>query len=132
MFDNAWLVTEQVLILFLLIAVGYIASRIRMLNEDIKELYDIVSIGTPVTIIDGPYGPFGTGFRELIPGDRGADVLAVQQKLKELGYFCGEESGIYNDVLKQALYQFQRDHQLTIKYTITHDDYHAMGFSEFE
>lgn len=115
-------------------SIGYAVSHgcIRMLNKDIKELYDLVSIGTPVTIIDGPYGPFGTGFRELIPGDRGADVLAVQQKLRDLGYFNGQESGVYDDVLKQALYRFQRDRQLTIKYTITHDDYHAMGFNEFE
>ena len=105
---------------------------IRMFNKDVKELYDIVPIGTPVTIKDGPFGPFGTGFRSIKPGDRGADVLAVQQRLKNLGYFNGKETGIYEDDLKLALYKFQRDKQLKIKYTITYKDYHAMGFSEFE
>lgn len=114
--------------------IGRAASHgcIRMLNRDVKELYDIVPLGTSVTIIDGPFGPFGTGFRKLRPGDRGADVLAVQRKLKELGYFTGKATGIYEDDLKYALYEFQKDKNLKIKYTITFEDYHAMGFSEFE
>ncbi|MDP4153226.1 MAG: L,D-transpeptidase family protein [Bacillota bacterium] len=115
-------------------SIGSAASHgcIRMLNKDIKELYNLVSIGTPVIIEDGSYGPFGTGFRELRPGDRGADVLAVQQRLKELGYFKGKNTGIYEDNLKQSLYKFQKEKGLRIKYTITKDDYHAMGLQEFE
>ena len=105
---------------------------IRMFNKDVKELYNIVPVGTPVIIKYGDFGSFGTGFRELKPANRGADVLAVQQKLKELGYFKGSESGIYRDDLKYALHKFQRDRQLKIKDIITYDDYHAMGFSEFE
>lgn len=115
-------------------SIGRSASHgcIRMFNKDIKELYNIVSIGTPVIVKNGPFGPFGTGFRELTPGDRGADVLAVQKRLKELGYFNGLESGIYEDDLKEALYQFQIDNNLKVKYTITLVDYNAMGFREFE
>lgn len=115
-------------------SIGSSASHgcIRMFNKDIKELYDIVSIGTPVIIKNGSFGPFGTGFRELTPGDRGADVLAVQERLKELGYFNGYKSGIYEDDLKNALYKFQKDNNLKIKYTITRIDYNTMGFREFE
>lgn len=115
-------------------SIGRSASHgcIRMFNKDIKELYNIVSIGTPVIIKNGTFGPFGTGFRELTPGDRGADVLAVQRRLKDLGYFNGYESGIYEDDLKRALYKFQKDNNLKVKYTITRADYHAMGFKEFE
>lgn len=115
-------------------SIGYAASHgcIRMFSNDAKELYERVKIGTPVIIKDGPYGPFGTGFRELMPGDRGADVLAIQRRLKELGYFNGEETGIYEDDLKKALYAFQHDKKLTVKYTITYEDYLAMGFDEFE
>lgn len=114
--------------------IGRAASHgcIRMFNRDVKELYDIVTIGTPVIIRDGPFGPFGRGFRDLIPGDRGADVLAVQQRLKSLGYFSGKESGIYEGDLQRALYDFQRDRQLKVKYTITDEDYLAMGFKELE
>jgi len=91
-----------------------------------------VTIGTPVIINNGPFGPFGTGFRQLIPGDRGADVLVIQQRLRELGYYKGQENGIYEDDLKLAVYEFQKDNKLKIKYTITYDDYLAMGFKDLE
>lgn len=114
--------------------IGSAASHgcIRMFNKDIKELYNIVPLGTNVIIKNGSFGPFGTGFRELLPGDRGADVLAVQQKLKTLGYFHSKETGIYEDDLKYALHKFQKDKKLEVKNAITRADYHAMGFREFE
>ncbi|HEY9062973.1 MAG TPA: L,D-transpeptidase family protein [Pseudobacteroides sp.] len=105
---------------------------IRMFNWDVKELYDTVPTGTPVIIKNGTFGPFGTGFRDLIPGDRGADVLAVQVRLKELGYFNGYESGIYEDDLKRALIKFLKDNNLEVDTTITRNVYNAMGLKEFE
>ena len=89
--------------------IGNSASHgcIRMYNLDVQELYRIVSIGTPVVIVDGSFGPFGTGFKDINSGDRGADVMAIQQRLKELGYFKGLPSGIYEDDLKLALHKFQ-------------------------
>ena len=115
-------------------SVGYAASHgcIRMRNKDVKELYDLINVGTPVIIRNGFYGPFGTGFKALLPGDRGADVLAVQKRLKTLGYFGGQENGIYGEDTKPALHQFQRDHGLKVENGITHDDYEAMGFIEFD
>ncbi len=115
-------------------SIGRAASHgcIRMYNKDIRELYAIVPVGTVVIIKNGPFGPFGSGFRSIKPGDRGADVLAVQQRLKELGYFDGQESGIFEDNLKHALYKFQAENKLKIKNTITREDYNAMGFWEFE
>lgn len=41
------------------------------------------------------------------PGDRGADVLAIQQRMKQLGYFSGELDSIYENDLKKALHKFQ-------------------------
>lgn len=115
-------------------SIGRAASHgcIRMHNKDVKELYNIVPIGTPVIIKNGSFGPFGTGFRNLIPGDRGADVLAVQQRLKQLGYFKGKETGIYENDLKNALYNFQKDNNLKVNHTITVKVYNAMGFRLFE
>jgi hypothetical protein len=114
--------------------IGTAASHgcIRMLKKDVKELYDIVPIGTNVIIKNGNFGPFGTGFRDLYPGDRGADVLAVQRRLKILGYFNGKETGIYEDDLKYALHKFQKEKKLKVKNAITLADYHTMGFKEFE
>lgn len=115
-------------------SIGHAASHgcIRMYNKDIREIFSMVSVGTPVIISDGDFGLFGSGFRQLRPGDRGADVLAVQNRLEVLGYFEGKANGIYENDLKSALYDFQKDKNLRVKYTITHDDYIAMGFKEFE
>ena len=38
---------------------------IRMDNNDVKELYSYIPIGTKVTIQDGVYGAFGKGFRYI-------------------------------------------------------------------
>mgnify|MGYP000247655282 CR=1 FL=1 len=115
-------------------SIGRAASHgcIRMFNKDIRELYDMVPVGTHVIIRNGPYGPFGTGFRNLRPGDKGADVLAVQERLKELGYYAGNADGIYGEILKKAVHRFQADQNLEVKNTITQRDYDAMGLMEFE
>ena len=112
--------------------IGHNASHgcIRMYKKDIKELYSIVPVGTKVIIRNGPFGPFGMGFRNLLPGDRGADVLAIQKRLKELGYYRGNEDGIYGDGMKKAVHTFQKDRNLRIDNAITYDDYLAMGFEE--
>ncbi|NLC69334.1 MAG: L,D-transpeptidase family protein [Clostridiaceae bacterium] len=115
-------------------SIGYAASHgcIRMYNKDVRELYNIVPHGTPVVIVNGPFGPFGTGFRPIEPGDRGADVMAIQKRLKELGYFNGWVSGIYNDDLKYALHRFQKSKGLPVNDTIDRKCWHKMGFLEFE
>lgn len=74
-----------------LYSVGWASSHgcIRMKNEEVAELYDIVPYGTKVVIVNGSYGDFGTGFRNLKSGMYGSDVKRIQQKLKELGFFHG-------------------------------------------
>lgn len=70
-------------------SVGWPSSHgcIRMNNDEVAELYKIVPIGTKVTIIDGVYGKFGKGLRNLKSGMYGSDVLEIQKRLKELGFF---------------------------------------------
>lgn len=70
-------------------SVGWASSHgcIRMNNSEVAEIYDIIPIGTKVTIIDGVYGPFGKGLRNLKSGMYGSDVMEIQKKLKELGFF---------------------------------------------
>lgn len=115
-------------------SVGSAASHgcIRMYNSHVKELYRMVPAGTPVVIVNGCFGPFGRGFKDLNPGDRGADVLAVQQRMKDLGFFKGWASGIYEDDLKNAVHRFQKEKGLEVKNAITLRDYTAMGFRKFE
>lgn len=115
-------------------SIGRAASHgcIRMFNRDIRELYEMVPVGTQVIIRNGPYGPFGMGFRNIRPGDRGADVLAVQERLIERGYYEGKADGIYGEQMKKAVHDFQADHNLDVKNAITHEDYDAMGLMEFD
>jgi len=115
-------------------SIGSAASHgcIRMFSEDVKDLYGRVTVGTPVVILNGSFGPFGKGFSEINPGDRGADVLAIQRRLNELGYFKGQFTGIYEDDLKSAVHSFQKNNGLQVKNAITEKDWLAMGFRKFE
>ncbi|NPV26419.1 MAG: L,D-transpeptidase family protein [Firmicutes bacterium] len=90
-------------------SIGMAASHgcVRMFNEDVIELYDLVDIGTPVRII----GRVFTG-RILRVGDRGSDVLEVQRRLQILGYYDGDLDGVYGPQTQQAVIDFQRDHNL--------------------
>ena len=60
---------------------------IRMNNNDVSEIYKTVSVGTKVVIVDGVYGSFGKGFRNLKSGMYGSDIMEIQKRLKELGFF---------------------------------------------
>jgi hypothetical protein len=105
---------------------------IRMQNRDIAELYRLVSYGTEVLIVNGEFGVFGKGFRNIKPGDRGADVFAVQRQLNRLGYDCGKPDGIYGERMKKAVFEFQKDHGLLVSNIITRSMLEKMGFREFE
>lgn len=115
-------------------SIGTAASHgcIRMLSSDAAELYKMVPLGTRVSIVNGLYGPFGRGFDEIIAGDRGADVLAIQCRLRQLGYYKGELDGIYEDELKDALHRFQRGHKLPADNTVDRKTWEAMDFREIE
>lgn len=93
------------------------AGCVRMRNADIEDLYDKVKLHTRVIIINGEYGIFGNGFRILRPGDRGADVLEVQKRLNQEGFYLGEFDGIYGEEMKKALIDFlkHKDIPLTDK-----------------
>lgn len=115
-------------------SIGSAASHgcIRMFNDDVAELYSLVPIGTEVVIVNGQFGPFGRRFDDINPGDRGADVLAIQKRLKQLGYYDGSLDGIYEDGLKKAVHKFQRATGLEAQNTIDRQTWLNMGFREFE
>lgn len=105
---------------------------IRMYNEDAAELKKIVPIGTEVKIIKGPYGPFGEGFRTLKPGNVGSDVYAIQEKLKELGYYNNWVDGKYGTAMHSAVNKFQRDNGLSVTKYIRDEFYKKLGIELFE
>jgi len=110
-------------------SIGRAASHgcIRMRNTDVAKLYDVVIKGTIVEIYGGPFGPFGKGFRELRPGDTGADVMEVQKNLKLKGYYKGYLSGYYDVDMEKALNSFQKAGNLPISNIIDIKMYKKLG-----
>lgn len=87
---------------------------IRMRNNDVEELYSMVSHNTLVKITNGLYGPFGQGFRKLRPGHTGSDVLEVQKRLAQKGYYKDSLDGIYGENMKRALITYLRDRDIPV------------------
>lgn len=105
---------------------------IRMWNEEVKELYDIVQEGTPVLIVNGPYGPFEQGLRTLELGDAGRDVKEVQMILKEKGFYKYNPDGIFGSGLLGVLHNFQKSKGLPKRNWIGKEEYKALDIIEFE
>jgi len=82
---------------------------IRMLNEDVEELYDIVPLGTRVTVA----GEVNTGRLLYLGVEPDSDVADVQLKLNRLGYYDGPIDGTYGTQTRDAVLAFQRDFGLT-------------------
>lgn len=99
---------------------------IRMRNKDVEELYGMVKHNTLVLITNGLYGNFGQGFRELRPGERGADVLEVQKKLAEKGYYEESLDGIYGENMKASLLRYLKDNNLELTDKIGIEIYNSL------
>lgn len=111
-------------------SVGWASSHgcIRMKNEEVAQLYKILPIGTKVTIVDGVYGSFGKGFRHLKSGMYGSDVLAIQNRLKELGFFYGYANGVYGSATEEAVKAYCKANKLYVRKTISPELQQQMGF----
>lgn len=110
-------------------SIGSEASHgcIRMLNNDIEELYEYVNVGMTVVVYGGPYGPFEKGLVTLKPGDRSAAVLEVQRKMKERGYYPGKPDGIYGEGMKRYVMEFKEDNELKINNNVDYEFYKKLG-----
>lgn len=105
-------------------SIGWNSSHgcIRMRNNEVKELYSYIPIGTTVIIYGGPFGNFGEGYRTIRPGMTGSDVYEIQKMLKSKGYFNGYLSGSYNsNDFKLSIHKFQKDNNLQITDYINSD-----------
>ncbi|MET0114992.1 MAG: peptidoglycan-binding protein, partial [Limnospira maxima] len=49
----------------------------------------------------------------LLLGSRGADVIALQQRLQQLGYYTGMIDGVFGESTRVAVVRFQRDNAIT-------------------
>ena len=97
-------------------------------NDDVAELYKIIPIGAEVTIVDGVYGVFGKGLRTLKSGMYGSDVMEIQKKLKELGFFNGLPNGKFGVETEKAVQKYCEKNGLFIRKIIDIELQKHMGF----
>jgi len=91
--------------------------------------YGIVETATPVptpspTPVPTPNITPNSNYGQMVMGDRSDDVLTLQQRLTELGYYTGELDGAYGNQTRHAVELFQYQNGLTVdgiagKYTLT-------------
>lgn len=102
-------------------SIGNAVSRgcIRMFNEQVNELYDIVPLGTPVKIT----GEVFTGRILDVDISPGPDVFEVKSILSSLGYYDGEVDGIFDLETQEAVRNFQRDFNIVADGVVDVDTY---------
>lgn len=115
-------------------SLGWASSHgcIRMDNNEVAELYKIIPIGTKVTIVDGPYGAFGKGFRYLKSGMYGSDVFEIQKRLKTMGLYTGAVNGKFGAETEIAVQRYCKENGLYVRKIIDIDLQKHMGFELIE
>lgn len=103
---------------------------IRMRNRDVLELYDIIPVGTNVTIFGHVLGDPGHNSRDLAEGDVGGDVQLIQSRLKSAGYFRGICDGRFRSDTTYALKKFQKDRQIDQNGVVSARVYEELGLLE--
>lgn len=108
-------------------SIGWAASAgcVRMLNSHVAELFDLVSIGTPVSIVG--YVPQTAVERELKLGHTGVDVQYVQFRMKQLGFDPGPSDGYFGERMSAAVKNMQSFYQLDITGKIASDELCVLG-----
>lgn len=111
-------------------SIGSFASHgcIRMFNSNVEEIFPMVTVGTPVTIVGSPFGPPGTVPSILRFGNTGPDVLEVQRALKRLGYLKWTPDGFWGQGTEKAVKQFREDNQLKGPNIVDNQVYKLLGF----
>ncbi|WP_409299947.1 L,D-transpeptidase family protein [Peribacillus sp. SCS-155] len=103
---------------------------IRMRNQDVESLYEIIPEGTVVRI-GGPVTGFGQGeLKNISLGSKGNLVLIVQSRLKAMGIYNGSINGIYDIHTKMAVEKLQKAYSLPLTGGISIREYRILGLLE--
>jgi L,D-transpeptidase catalytic domain/Putative peptidoglycan binding domain len=113
-------------------SIGNKASHgcVRMFNRDVESLFQMIPIGTKVTITGYILGPPWGLPRRLVEGERGPDVMLIQQRLKYTGFFTGQCNGIFRKDMEYALRKFQLANHISPDRNVSLLDYQAIGLEE--
>ena len=115
-------------------SIGANASHgcIRMHVADAEELYSLIPNGTKVVIECGAWGELGPSLRVLKNGDRSHMVLAVQRKLRALGYYHGWPDGIFGSSTQKAVDAAREVFGLPPNQLVDWALYQKLGLTPFE
>lgn len=103
---------------------------IRMKNQDVEDLFDIIPVGTVVKI-EGPITGTGKGaFKNLSVGSKGNLVQLVQERLKFEGFYFGNTDGIYGASTEIAVRKYQKKNRLLVTGGISTQEYRLLGLME--
>ncbi len=61
------------------------------------------------------------------PPQEGTDVEELQERLKELGYYKGEISGVYDYITQKSVIDFNIDHGISSNSKVTSETWEALG-----
>jgi hypothetical protein len=103
---------------------------IRMRNSDVIELFEMIPLGTKVTIYGHVLGDPDHEPRNLAEGDVGGEVQLIQSRLKSAGYFKGICNGKFRPNTTAALKRFQHDHHLAQNGVVSTKVYQELGLLE--
>ncbi len=105
-------------------SIGRAASHgcIRLFNDDVIELYDTISLGTPVQILGSAY----TGRLLKISVTPGEDISEVQRILQILAYYRSDIDGYYGPITEKAVKDFQRNNNLIVDGIVGSSTYEAL------
>lgn len=109
-------------------SIGRHASHgcIRMHNKSVEQLFEWVPIGTVVQIV----GPPVQVKRTLKLNLAGQDVVVVQKKLRELGFYTGLADGIFGSATSEAVKEFQNKNGLAVTGIIDKETRKLLGFPD--
>lgn len=91
-------------------SIGQFASQgcIRLRNIDIEELFEWVPVNTPVKII----GSKVKFYRNMRYTSSGPDVVSLQLRLQQLGFFGGRADGLFGKTTDEAVKAFQSERNI--------------------
>lgn len=94
----------------------------RMFNRDVETLYRWVKVGTPVHIIGDPF----MNPRRLVRGEKGSDVLFLQRRLKQLGYYTYQPDGVFGYGTEKSIKAFQAKERLKVTGQVGWEEYRRL------
>ena len=79
---------------------------------DQQVLYGATAMAASVIVTPSPTPTPKPPTKTLRPGDEDEEVKLLQQRLKDLGYYTGNITGVYNDATTKAVKEFQKKSSL--------------------